>query len=213
MTDAVNEAWYVDSNCLLEARGFQWRTASHGRGRILRTISDQSAHAGFRHERNGGLIVTRRVQLANDTDLIRFAASVDDDGIPRTPAQQINSPWWLDKDRFVLLLMRAREAGVSLVEMARRQLAIPLDWSSCDTIVRARIKPGIELAAYAGPGLTAETAGDRRIIATEAKTLWMEQLYVPGLGRMPWLTKAPGNNAFVWIDYLKSYDATARGFS
>jgi len=60
--------------------------------------------------------------------------------------------------------------------------------------------------------LTAEAGDERRIIATEAKTLWIDQLYIPGLGRMPWLPEAPPNRAKLWIDFENSYDATARGF-
>lgn len=124
----------------------------------------------------------------------------------------MNSPWWLTIDRFFLLLDRARTAGVPLVEMVRRQLAVPEEWSSCDTIIRARPKPGVTLAAFAGPGLTAIAGDERRIIAPEAKTLWMEQLYIPGLGRMPWLLRRPPNMAVRWIDFEKSFDATAKGF-
>jgi hypothetical protein len=212
MTGAANEDFYVNSDCVQEAGGFQWRNASHDRPPTLRSIPDPKALGGFYYDRNGGLIIKRRVVISDDTALVRFAGRLDRNGNVRSPDDQLNSPWWLTIDRFFLLLDRARTAGVPLVEMARRQLAIPADWSNCDTIVRARPKAGLLLASFAGPGLTASAGNDRRIIATEAKTLWMEQLYIPGLGRMPWLVKAPPNTARLWINYERSFDATARGF-
>jgi hypothetical protein len=213
MAGAANEDFYTNADCVQEARGFQWRNASHDRPPTLRSIPDPAARGGFYYDQNGGLIIKRRVELSDDTALVRFAGKLDREGRERQPDAQLNSPWWLTIDRFFLLLDRARTAGVPLVEMARRQLAIPVDWSTCDTIVRARVRPGLVLAAYAGPGLTASANQERRIIATEAKTLWMEQLYIPGLGRMPWLRQPPPNAARLWIDYERSYDATARGFS
>jgi hypothetical protein len=212
MASAANEDFYADPNCVQEARGFQWRTASHGRPPTLRSIADPAARGGFYYERNGGLIIKRRVDLSDDTALVRFAGALGSDGKARSTDDQLNSPWWLTIDRFFLLLDRARTAGVPLVEMARRQLAIPTDWPTCDVIIRARPKPGLLLAAYVGPGLTAEVGNERRIIATEARILWMEQLYIPGLGRMPWLLRRPPNAARLWISYEKSSDARAGGF-
>ena len=214
MVGAVNEDFYANSNCVHEAAGFQWRAASHERPPILRSIPDRAARGGFYYERNGGINVQRRVLLSDDTALIRFAWSVDHYGKRRCHGDLMKSPWWLTIDRFMLLLDRARTAGVALKEMVRRQLAVPEDWNACDTIVRARPKPGVVLATYAGPGLTASAGGERRIIATEAKTLWMEQLYIPGLGRMPWLPAyAPRPDmAGQWLNYEKTFDADARGF-
>jgi hypothetical protein len=212
MASTVNEAFYTDSNCYQEAGGFQWRVASHDRSPILRSVPDPAARGGFYYERNGGINFQRRVLLSDDTALIRFVRAEGHYGKKRTTDELMNSPWWLTIDRFFLLLDRARTAGVPLVEMVRRQLAVPEEWSTCDTIIRARPKPGVTLAAFAGPGLTAIAGDERRIIAPEAKTLWMEQLYIPGLGRMPWLARRPPNVAVRWIDYERSFDATAKGF-
>jgi hypothetical protein len=209
MPAAVNDNFFADSNCMREAAGFQWRVASHDRSPIMRTIPDPAARGGYYYERNGGINYQRRVWLSDDTTLIRFVRSVDRYGKKRTPDDMINSPWWLTKDRLVLLLDRARTAFVPLVEMVRRQLAVPEEWNTCDTIVQATPRPGITLASYAGPGLTATAGDERRIIASEAKTLWMDQLYVPGLGRMPWLAKPPPNNAVQWIAFEKCFDAMA----
>lgn len=212
MAGAANEDWFRDPRCVQEATGYQWRNASHGRAPTLNSVPDPKAVGGFHYDRNGGLMVRRRVEVSDDTTMIRFVAAIRKDGLRRSSAEMLNSPWWLTMDRFMLLLMRAREAGVGLVEMARRQLAIPEDFSACDTIVRARVRRGIVLACYAGPGISAAAGGERRIIASEAKTLWMEQLYIPGLGRMPWLLTPPVNAAGLWLEFERTYDARARGF-
>jgi hypothetical protein len=88
------------------------------------------------------------------------------------------------EDRMRLLLDRARTAGVRLSEMARRQLALPIadGWTDADIIVSVHIRPRILIAAHAGPGRTAAAGDDLRIIAPESPHLFMDQLYVPGLG-------------------------------
>jgi hypothetical protein len=172
--------------------------------------SDPRNPKGFVYRRNGGLMVKRRVDLGPGELLVRFSSKTDRSGRIRSDEDHLNSPWWLNDDRFVLLLGRARTAGVSLVEMARRSLAIPSDWSNCDLLVRAR--PRFLLAAYAGPGITAEAGAERRIIAYEAKELWIEQLYIPGLGRQSWLYRPPRNAARLWLDFAGTLSATGAGF-
>jgi hypothetical protein len=121
----------------------------------------------------------------------------------------------MNDDRMMLLLDRARTAGVKLVEMARRQLALPTAWTDADIIVRARLKPGIVVAAHAGPGITAEGGGERFTIATEVPHLFMDQLYIPGLGRHPALKGAGEANARAWFDLgtATAFDPNARGLN
>ncbi|UFN50194.1 hypothetical protein LPC08_06095 [Roseomonas sp. OT10] len=216
MAAAANEAWYRDSNCRLEAEGYQWRDASHGRGKRLATLPDPDAPKGYVFARTGGLIAKRRVLLAEDNLLYRFAARrYLGQGAPGLEPL-LNSPWWMEEDRMLLLLDRARTAGSPLAEMARNQLALPVAWTDCDIIVRVRLRPGILLAAHAGPGITAQGApGDRRVVATEAPHLFMDQLYIPGLGRLFSLGGAGQHNVTAWLDTAtaRAFDPNARGFN
>ena len=212
MPGAANENQWRDSSARMEAEGYQWRNAGHGPRRTLTTAPDARAPGGFFFQRNGGLTVLRRVDLYQGDRMVRFSVR-ERWGRPMRDEDHLNSPWWMTEDRFFLLLDRARTAGVGLVEMARRQLALPADWTDADVMVSARPRAGITLAAHAGPGRTAESGAERRIIAPEAKMLWMEQLYVPGLGRHPWLFAPPANAATAWLEFERVFDPNARGFN
>ncbi len=211
----VNEAYFHDSTLRLEAEGYQWRDASHGPRKTRVTSEDPNAPGGFVFERTGGLVVKRRVLLAEDTMLYRFAAKrwIGSGGTALLPL--LNSPWWMDEDRMVLLLTRARTAGSRLVETARRQLALPPAWTDCDIIVRVRPKPRTLLAAHAGPGRTAAAAGERYTIASEAPHLFIDQLYLPGLGRHAALDGGGEANASAWFDLTTAaaFDPEARGLN
>ena len=215
MARAINDPWWLNAGLAMEAEGYQFDRAG-----AVQTVADPNPDPARRSAlpivlRNGGLIRKRRVELAEDNRMFRFAArrylGLGAPGL----LPLLNSPWWMEEERMVLLLGRAREAGVPLVEMARRQLALPADWTDCDIIVSVRPLPGILLAAHAGPGLTAESSGERRIIAHEAPHLFMDQLYVPGLGRHPALAGQGAANAAAWFQSARatSYDPAARGFN
>ncbi|MBX6372643.1 MAG: hypothetical protein IRZ13_00225 [Acetobacteraceae bacterium] len=211
----VNEAYFKDSNTWLEAQGYQWRNASHGRGKTLVTEPDADAPKGFRYARTGGLVIRRRVTLAEDNRMFRFAARrYIGSGAPGLEPL-LNSPWWMEEDRMVLLLGRARTAGVPLVEMARRQLALPAAWTDCDVLVSVRIRPGVLIGAFAGPGITATAGDERRIVAPEAPHLFIDQLYIPGLGRLFSLNGAGQSNASAWFDTAsaRAFDPAARGLN
>jgi hypothetical protein len=214
MTLAINDAWWRNSDLRMEAEGYQWRNASHGRGRTLVTLPDPDAPGGYVVARTGGLVVKRPVYLQED-HLFRFAAKKYLGSGAQALVPLLNSPWWMNDDRMVLLISRAREARVPLVEMARRQLALPPAWTDCDIIVSARLRRGILVVAHAGPGITAEGGGQRFVIATEAPHLLMDQLYVPGLGRHHALSGTGEANARAWFDLstARSYDPNARGFN
>jgi hypothetical protein len=237
MATAANEKYFLDPNTQLEAEGYQWREASHGRGRTLVTTPDPDAPKGFVFERTGGLEVRRRVHLSEADTLYRFAArKYIGKGAPGLEPL-LNSPWWMELERMVLLLSRAREAAVRLAEMARRQLALPLAWTDCDIVVRAKLKPGVLLGAHAGPGRTATVpdqvrpaqvigglavparrlpgTGESRIIAPEAPHLLMDQLYIPGLGRLFSLQGAGAGNVKAWFDLtsMVAIDPEARGLN
>lgn len=214
MTMAANETWWRDSTLRLEAEGYQWRDASHGPRRTLVTEPDPDAPRGFVFARTGGLMVKRRLQLQEDM-LYRFAAKKYLGSGAHALVPLLNSPWWMNDDRMVLLVSRAREARVPLVEIARRQLALPPAWTDCDIIVRARLRPGILLAAHAGPGITAEGGGQRFTVAHEAPHLFMDQIYLPGLGRHHALGGAGDGNARAWFDLAtaRSFDPAARGLN
>ncbi len=212
MVTAVNEAEFLNSWLQAEAEGFQYDRAAGA----LRRIADPNPDQAQRNprgvfDRTGGLFYRRRVNLGNDTRLYRFAAKkfLGTGAQPLLPL--LNSPWWIERERLYLLGWRAREARRGLVEMARDQLALPPDWTDADILVAVTIRPGIAVAAYAGPGLTAQGATERRVIAHEAPHLFLEQLYVPGLGRHPALGKPWGaageRNAATWFDL-----ATASSF-
>ncbi len=214
MSVAINDGWYRNSQLRMEAEGYQWRNASHGRGPTLVTESDPDAPGGYVVARTGGLVVMRPVPLQED-HMFRFAAKKYLGSGTEALVPLLNSPWWMNDDRMVLLISRAREARVPLVEMARRQLALPPAWTDCDIIVSARLRRGIQVLAHAGPGITAEGGGQRYVIAREAPHLFMDQLYVPGLGRHPALGGAGMANARAWFDLssARSYDPNARGFN
>ena len=215
MARAVNYSWFANAALAMEAEGYQFDRAG-----AVQTMPDTNPDPARRNPnpivaRNGGLIAKRRVELAEDNRLFRFAARkyLGAGGAALEPL--LNSPWWMEEDRMVLLLDRARTAGVGLIEMARRQLALPADWTDCDIIVAVRPRAGLVLAAHAGPGLTAESGGERRIIAHEAPHLFMDQMYIPGLGRHPVLAGQGVANAAAWLEAARatSFDPAARGFN
>lgn len=212
-----NEHQYLDSNARLEAEGYQWRNAQHGPRRTLLTSPDQKAPGGFVYERNGGLVVMRRVLLGAGDRLVRFSTRVRNSSEVRNE-DHLNSPWWMSEDHFRLLLSRARSAAARLVETARRQLAIPDDWSPADIMVTARVRDKVTLAAHAGPGQTAVAGADRRVIANDyapyyAADHYMDQLYIPGLGRHPWLPDSPPNGAPLWLAFERTFDPNAPGWN
>lgn len=214
MASASNEHYWRDGALRQEAEGYQWRAASHGRGSTLVTEPDPDAPRGFVFARTGGLHVMRRVLLQEDM-LYRFAAKKYLGKGAQALLPLLNSPWWMNDDRMMLLLSRARTAGVPLIEMARRQLALPVAWTDCDIIVRARLKPGYLIAAHAGPGRTAEAGGERYTIAPEAPHLLIDQLYVPGLGRHFALSGVGESHARDWFDLgtARSFDPAHRGLN
>jgi len=215
MVTPTNERWWQESATKAEAEGYQVQRD----GSLLMQPDDNPDPARRNPAgifvRNGGLIAMRRVLLARDNMLYRFAARKYRGQGPGALMPLLNSPWWMEEDRMVLLLTRAREAAVPLVEMARRQLALPADWTDCDILVRVRPKDGVLLAAHAGPGRTAESGGERRIIAREAPHLFMDQLYIPGLGRLSALGGAGPANAETWFDAttVAAFDPMARGLN
>jgi hypothetical protein len=215
MARAVNEAYFLDSQLRMEAEGYQ--LGADGKPGMIPDPNPDPAKRnpkGLFH-RNGGLVAMRRVELAEDNRMFRIASSKDlkYGGL----SNLLNSPWWMEEDRMRLLLDRARTAGVRLSEMARRQLALPIadGWTDADIIVSVHIKPRILIAAHAGPGRTAAAGDDLRIIAPESPHLFMDQLYVPGLGK-PGSDRAKGMaNANAWFDTeaAKSFDPAAQGFN
>ncbi len=211
---AVNDQYFAVSALEQEAQGYQWPKG------VIEKAEDLKAPGGFVFVRTGGLVIKRRVLLQEDM-LYRFAARrYLGQGVDAL-VPLLNSPWWMNDDRMVLLLSRARSAGVPLVEMARRQLALPLAWTECDILVRARTKPRLVLAAHAGPGRTAQVKTQDGVvtesytIATEAPHLFMDQLYVPGLGRHFALGGAGETNARAWFDLstTAAFDPRARGLN
>lgn len=217
MATAMNEGYWIDKRLRGEAEGYQFNVDG-----TSRMIADPNPNLAVRnplglYDRNGGLVISRRVELAEDNLMFRFAAKKylgGDAGLLKT---LLNSPWWMEEDRMRLLLDRARTAGVGLMQMARNQLALPFEWTDCDIIVSARIKPGVLLAAHAGPGRTASggPTGDLRIVAREAPHLFMDQLYLPGLGPIGGNRAKGMANAEAWFNLatLRSYDPAARGFN
>lgn len=204
MPEAANEADFKDPNCHDEARGAQWMRSEDGLPPTLEIVADDDPGNKwhFYYKRNGGLFFQRRAEFDQSDRLVRFASATSRSGRALSEVDLINSPWWMNDARFVDLWNRARQAGVGLAEMARRQLAIPTDWSTCELLVVAI--PKVPLAAYSGPGLTADASGERRIIATEAPGLWIDQLYIPGLGRKPWLAAPPPNVAAQWLRFERA---------
>lgn len=208
----ANELFFRNSWLLAEAEGYQYDRSTGA----LKKIADPNPDASKRNgrgvfDRTGGLIYRRRVTLAADNRLYRFAARKFMGGGAQPLLPLLNSPWWIERERLYLLGYRAREAGRKITDMARDQLALPTDWTDCDCIVAVTPKPGTLLAAYAGPGLTASDGKDRRVVAHEAPHLHLDQMYIPGLGRhpalgAPWGTKGTAN-ASAWFDV-----ATARLF-
>lgn len=217
MATAANERWYANSWLWMEAEGYQYDRGT-GDWQIVPDPNPDPARRNPRgvFARTGGLMAKRRVELGEDKVMWRFAARryLGTSGAPLLPL--LNSPWWMEEDRVRLLLDRARTAGVGFVEMARRQLALPAAWTDADILVRVNIRPGIVLAALAGPGLTAEGGGERRIVASEAPHLFLDQLYVPGVGRHAALARGAGEaNASAWFDSAtaRSYDPNHRGLN
>jgi hypothetical protein len=217
MATAINETYWLDSRLKAEAEGFQFKNS--GRPRTILNedpILSQQQKLRYIHVRNGGLVAKRRVELAEDNMMYRFAHKAYLKGDPALLKTALNSPWWMEEDRMVLLLGRARTAGVPLIQMARNQLALPEEWTGADIIVRARPKPGILLAAHAGPGRTVDVASGRYTVpGGEAPHLFIDQLYVPGLGTIEGSRSTGQANADAWFDLstLRSFDPAAKGLN
>jgi hypothetical protein len=202
---AVNDGYLTNPWLLAESEGYQYDRAAG----TLSRIADPNPDPALRNprgvfDRTGGLIRRRVVMLTDGDRLYRFAAKrfVATGAQPLLPL--LNSPWWIERERLYLLGYRAREASRRLAEMARDQLALPTDWTDCDCIVAVTPKPGLQIAAIAGPGITAQGGTERRVVAHEAPHLHIEQLYIPGLGRhtalgKPWGTTGEASAA-AWFD-------------
>ncbi len=188
MTIAINESYFNFDSCRADAEGKQWRDPK----------------SPF----NGGLQVEGRTHLDRSDRLVRFVPM----SITRDKQQinaLLNSPWWLNEDRFALLVTRARSMGVSVQDTARQQLALPDRFNAAVGLIAARPKAGVLLAAYRGRGrMLYDANGDREYgfptdVATKYGAVhWTDQLYVPGLGRMPWLATPPAtSNADQWLEF------------
>jgi hypothetical protein len=217
MVTTANERYWLDGRCKGEAEGYQYNT--DGTERIIPDDNPDPAKRNPRgiFDRNGGLVAMRRVNLSDDNLMFRFAAKKYLGAGPDALLPLLNSPWWMEEDRMVLLLSRARSGfGTRLVDAARTQLALPQEWSDADILVSVRIRRGIVLAAHAGPGRTVDVAGGRFTIPRgEAPHLFIDQLYIPGLGS-PGGSRAAGvANASAWFDTAtaRSFDPNARGFN
>ena len=216
MALAANETYWRDGRLKAEAEGYQF-----GPNNQPAMVPDDNPDPMRRNpnglfQRNGGLVAMRRVELANKNMMYRFAARRFLGGDPTRLKSLLNSPWWMEEDRMFLLLTRARTGGARLVIAARNQLALPMEWSDADILVRARPRPGIILAAHAGPGWTVTVPGGRYIVARgEAPHLFIDQLYVPGLGSLKGDRGAGQANADAWFDpaTLRSFDPDAEGFN
>jgi hypothetical protein len=213
MRQEVNADYFRNSRLSGEAEGLEYNASG-----LLVYEPDpnpdpaQANPAGV-VKRNGGLIARRRITVYAGDTMMRF---VSPGRMPpgSAPVDMLNSPWWIELDRMMALIDRARTANVDLIEMARRQLALPDVFTDANLIVAVRPKPGIIIGCWAGPGLTATGPGERRIIAHEAPHLYLDQLYMPGLGRIGGSYDEGRRNAASWFDLatLKTYDATAPGF-
>ena len=216
MAGVANETYWRNSRLKAEAEGYEF-----GADGLERMIPDDNPDPTQRNPRglvarNGGLVAMRRVELARDNMMYRFAAKRFLGGDMAALKSLLNSPWWIEEDRMFLLLSRARNAGARLVAMARNQLALPPEWSDADILVRARLKQGIVLAAHAGPGRTVTVAGGRYVVPRgEAPHLYIGQLYVPGLGSLAGNRAAGQANADAWFDQatLRAFDPAARGLN
>jgi len=207
MANAVNDVYFSNSWLLAEAEGYQFDRASNA----LRMIPDPNPDPAKRnplglYDRTGGLVYRRRVELGAGDRLYRLGAKKYKGTGPDALVSLLNSPWWLDRERLYLLGWRAREAARPLSEMSRDQLALPVEWTDADIIVSVALRPGITIAAFAGPGTTAQAGTDRRVIAPEAPHLRLDQLYIPGLGRHPEIARISGRansgeaNVAAWFD-------------
>lgn len=211
MALAVNEADFADPDALREATGYRWLPAIDGAAPQVLSIVLTSDGSEDHVIRNGGMEVERRVELYEGDTLLRLSRRTGRDFRPLTPEQHLNSPWWMNDGRFDLLHSRASSAGVDIIEMARRQLAIPEDFSTLDVLVKARPHPGLLVAAHAGPGRTAESGGERRIIPRDyapkyAAVHYLDQLYIPGLGQRPWSAAGSAGNALRWLQFEGLFD-------
>lgn len=204
MPTAANEADFDDPKCQEEAMGFQWEGSVGGQSPMpkVKADSDPANARHFYFERNGGLFFERRAEFAAGETLVRFSSLTDWHGRTKNQEDHLDSPWWLNDARFIDLVNRGRAIGVPLLEMARRQLALPAAWSAGE-VVLVVASPLVLLAAYSGRGLTAEVKDHRRIIAPEAPGLWIDQLYIPGLGRQPWLAHPRPSRALTWLTFLR----------
>lgn len=217
MATAINETYWRDSRLKAEAEGYQFN-----RDGSPSMIADDNPDPAKRNplglfDRNGGLVAMRRVELAEDNMMYRFATKKYLNSDPALLKTALNSPWWMEEDRMFLLLSRARSAGIKLIDAARTQLALPIEWSDADILVRARPKPGTLLAAHAGPGRTVNVPNTGRytIPGGEAPHLFIDQLYVPGLGSLQGDRAKGQANADAWFDLstLRAFDPAARGLN
>jgi hypothetical protein len=90
--------------------------------------------------------------------------------------------------------------------MVRNQLALPAEWNDCDVVVQAI--PKHDLFAWGGRGKTVVAASGRYTIAPEAPHQFMDQLFIPGLGRTtPGISPQQGQiNALAWLEKLSFFE-------
>ena len=212
----ANESFFRDSRLKAEAEGYSFQ--QDGAPKVAHQYNPETltrtANAPF--VRNGGLVALRRVELAEDNTLYRFASKKWLQGASAQLLDLLNSPWWIEEERMALLLTRARTTASKLTDIARRQLALPAEWTDADLLVRVRLRKGIVLAAHAGPGRTAQVGQDRYTIARgEAPHLFIDQLYVPGLGSLEGDRSKGRAYVSEWFDEstARAFDPSARGLN
>ncbi len=165
--DFVNQKWFDRHDALLMARGANSKAA---------IVSPEGSVIGW--ATNGGIALPRRRELAVGTRLVRF-------GSLGMPSMVVQGGWWLDWNQYNQVEIFADKKNLPVTVAVRLLCCVPLEWSTMDIVIQARLKS--PLLAYAGAGAPAfqtdKKTGTSEFLdgLPDGRANAIEQLYIPGI--------------------------------
>lgn len=145
----------------------------------------------------GGIARPEPVMLNIDHYYYRFSDSTKGEAVA------LGGAWWISFDTYNTIKHFGEMHGYAVGYAARLFLALPVDWTRVDRIVRARLSA--PLGAYAGEGKPALSLSGSY---TPLQHVKVTQLYIPGL----FLTFGDTQPLYrrVWEDVSATFSATMK---
>ncbi len=163
----VNQQWFDRHDALPMARGASSKSA------IYSSSGDVVGYVT-----NGGIALPMRHILPAGARIVRFGTIL--------PWVAVTGGWWLEQTAYDRIKAWADSKGHSVQVGVRLCCCVPLDWSTMDVVVHARLKQ--PLLAYRGVGSPAvvkhhKTGTSERIDPqSDLNGVPVEQLFIPGIG-------------------------------